>query len=102
MFEMLSPSGVAAAAVIAPPGPEVIAALAELTYAALPAAAQVDLLIGLERQAAWLASLTQLALAGVGEAVETATIPLMDVKDPADLPLRAAHAEIGGRCGWPM
>ncbi len=95
MFEYLSPHGTVAAALIAPPGPDAIAALAPLADTALSASARVDLLVALERQASWLTAVMQPVLAKVADAVEAATRPLLDAKDPSDMPLRAAHAEIG-------
>ncbi len=95
MFECLSPHGRVAAALIAPPGPDAIAALAPLADTALSASARVDLLVALERQASWLTAVMQPVLAKVADAVEAATRPLLDAKDPLDMPLRAAHAEIG-------
>ena len=95
MFEYLSPHGTVAAALIAPPGPDAIAALAPLAHTALSASARVDLLVALERQASWLTAVMQPVLAKVADAVEAATRPLLDAKDPSDMPLRAAHAEIG-------
>ena len=95
MFESLSASGVVAAALIAPPGPDVLTALAGVEVAALPAPVQVDLLIGLERQSAWLSAQLQPVLAAVGNAAAAAARAFRDATDPLDLPERAAHAEIG-------
>ncbi|HEX4428692.1 MAG TPA: DUF222 domain-containing protein [Frankiaceae bacterium] len=95
MFEYLSPHGVVAAALIAPPGPEVLAALAPLACTGLSPSARVDLLVALERQVSWLSAVMQPTLAAVADAVEVQTEALLDSSDPADMPLRAAHAEIG-------
>lgn len=52
MFEYLGPAGVVAAALIAPPGPDIITALAAVDQSTLTDAAMVDLLAALERQSA--------------------------------------------------
>ncbi len=49
MFETLSPSGVVAAALIAPPGPEVITALDRVRIDQLKPSAVADLLVAWER-----------------------------------------------------
>ena len=53
MFDTLSPAGKIAAALIAPPGSDVIAALESVPYDDLAASAAADLLVAWERQAAW-------------------------------------------------
>jgi hypothetical protein len=91
MFVSLSPAGVVAAALIAPPGPETITALAPLIHTALPAPARVDLLVALERQSAWLASLIQQTLAKAGDAAEAEAQRCRDEREFPDLPPRAAQ-----------
>jgi hypothetical protein len=49
MFEMLTPAGVAAAALIAPPGPACVEALAAIDPRGLSESARVDLLIAWQR-----------------------------------------------------
>jgi hypothetical protein len=70
-------------------------ALAAVDPRGLTDSARVDLLIAWQRQSAWVASCMQPMLAAVSDAVEAAAQAYRDPKDPADLPLRAAHAEIG-------
>jgi hypothetical protein len=94
MFERLSPTGVVAAALIAPPGPEVIAELSRLDPAALSDGARVDLLVAWERQAAWVSAATTPVLASVGDAAQSAAAALQTGRDASELPLRSAHAEI--------
>jgi Domain of unknown function (DUF222) len=86
---------VLAAAATAPPGPDVIATLAAIDPATVSPPAMVDLLVALERQAAWIAALTQPALAAVGDAAQATAESFRDKGDSIDFPLRAAHAEIG-------
>ena len=95
MFETLTPAGMSAAALIAPPGPSCVEALAAIDPRGLSDSARVDLLIAWQRQSSWVASCLQPVLAAVGDAVEAAAKVWLDPKDPADMPLRAAHAEIG-------
>ncbi len=80
MFESLTSHGTVAAALIAPPGPDAIAALAPLADTALSASVRVDLLVALERQASWLTAVMQPVLAKVADAVEAATRPLLDTE----------------------
>jgi hypothetical protein len=94
MFELLSPAGVVSAALIAPPGPEVIAELSRLDPAALSDSARVDLLVAWERQAAWVSAATVPVLAAVGDAAQSAAAALQTGRDASELPLRSAHAEI--------
>ncbi len=94
MFENLSPNGIIAAALIAPPGPDVITALAGIDPRTLSDYLQVDLLVALERQNGWLAALCQPAIAAVGDTVEAAARD-SDRQGFQELALRAAHAEIG-------
>ena len=65
MFEYLSAAGVIAAALIAPPGSELIGALSRIDPGMVNDSAQVDLIIAWERQAAYLAAVTQPALVAV-------------------------------------
>jgi hypothetical protein len=95
MFELLSSSGVVAAALIAPPGPEVCAALLTVHPGLLQPAEEVDVLIAWERQTAWLASITATVMARVGDLAEAAAEDFMTRRDSADMALRAAYAEIG-------
>src|SRR5487761_2419646 len=99
MFEVLSVHGRVAAALIAPPGPDCVQALADVDPKGLSASAQVDLLIAWERQNSWLASRVQHAVAAVGDRVEAAMEAVLDSRDDAGLPMRAAHAEIGMALG---
>jgi hypothetical protein len=94
MFECLSPAGVIAAALIAPPGPDIITALAGLDVAGLSDGAQVDLLVAFERQAAWLAALVMPVLAAVGDRAHAAVKAGGSPRDGSDLSARAAHTEI--------
>ncbi len=95
MFECLSGSGVVAAALIAPPGPDVIAALSEVDLGRLSESGRVDLLVALERQSAWLSGFGQPVLAAVGDDAEAAARAYPGPRASADMALRAAHAEIG-------
>jgi hypothetical protein len=95
MFEALSPHGVVAAALIAPPGPECLSALAAVDPWGLNESARVDLLIAWERQHSWLAARLQPVLAAAGDAAEAAARVEQDAHGSADLALRAAHGEIG-------
>ncbi len=65
MFESLSAAGVIAAALIAPPGGEVIGALARIDPGRVNDSAQVDLIVAWERQAAYVAAMSQPALVAV-------------------------------------
>ena len=56
MFDALPGRGVISAALVAPPGPDVIAALDRVDAARLDPVAAADLLVAWERQAAWVAS----------------------------------------------
>ena len=94
MFECLSPGGVIAAALIAPPGAEVITALSRIDPYAISASAQVDLLIAWEYQTRWMAAHTQPLLVAVGGAVEALAEAGLQSVDSCDMPIRAAHAEI--------
>jgi hypothetical protein len=94
MFENLSCHGIIAAALIAPPGPDVITALARVDPKPLTDYLKVDYLIALDRQAGWLEALTQPAVAAVGDSVEEAVREAEGKKDPCEIALRAAHAEI--------
>ena len=65
MFESLSPRGIVAAALIAPPDAEVIGALAGMDERLLSPCAAVDLVTAWERQAAWIAARSSAAIATV-------------------------------------
>ncbi len=83
-----------AAALIAPPGPDVLIALTSLDHATLSDAVQVDLLAALERQSAWLAAWTMPILAGVGDRAQAAVKAGGGSGAGSDLSARAAHTEI--------
>jgi hypothetical protein len=72
----------------------VIAALAGIDPKPLPDFMKVDLMVALDRQQAWLAALTQPAIAAVGDCVEVQVLEGQGMKDPREIALRAAHAEI--------
>ncbi len=95
MFDSLSPHEVVAAALVSPPGPDVITALASIDVRTLAGPAKVDLLTAVERQAAWLCALAQPVLAEVGNAVEAEVRASLTTGDPPSIAERAAHAEIG-------
>jgi Domain of unknown function (DUF222)/HNH endonuclease len=99
MFEVLSASGRVAAALIAPPGPDCVLALADIDPLTLSASAQVDLLIAWERQSSWLRSRVQHAMVAAGDSVQAGMLAMLDSRDDAGLPMRAAHAEIGMALG---
>jgi Domain of unknown function (DUF222) len=65
MFEKLSGAGVIAAALIAPPGWELIRALARIDPGRVNDSAQVDLIVAWERQAAYVAAMAQPGLVAV-------------------------------------
>src|SRR5689334_12158579 len=94
MFEYLSCNGVVAAALIAPPGPDVITALAQVDPKPLNDYLKVDFMVAIDRQKAWLDALEQAAVAAVGDAVETAVGEDDGKPDPDFIGLRAAHSEI--------
>jgi len=94
MFEYLSCHGIVAAALIAPPGPDVITALAQVDPKPLNDYLKVDFMVAIDRQKAWLDALEQAAVAAVGDAVETAVGDNDGKPDPHFIGLRAAHAEI--------
>ena len=94
MFDMLSPNGIIAAALIAPPGPDVIAALAAIDPKPLSDYMKVDFMVAVDRQKAWLEALDQPAVAAVGDAVEAAVGDDDGKPDLHQIGLRAAHAEI--------
>ncbi len=94
MFEYLSPAGVIAAALIAPPGAEVLTALSCIDPFAVSDSAQVDLLVAWEHQARWVAARAQPLLVAVGGTVEALAEGSAQSADSVDMPLRAAHAEI--------
>ena len=94
VFEHLSPNGIIAAALIAPPGADVIAALATIDPKPLSDYMKVDFMVAIDQQKAWLEALDQPAVAAVGDAVETAVGHDDGKPDPDQIGLRAAHAEI--------
>ena len=62
---LLAPGDVAVYYASAQPGSEAVAALAAIDPSALPVSDRIDLLVALDRQAAWLSALQQQALAGL-------------------------------------
>ena len=94
MFEILSAEKLVATAVKAPPGPQLLtalAALAALDVDRLDPDVHVAMLVALERHAAWLCGLMQPLYAAVGEHAEAeARQHGMNRHDAA----RAAHSEI--------
>lgn len=89
MFEYLSAAGVIAAALIAPPDWQVIAALSRINPSMVNDSAQVDLIIAWERQAGYLAALSQPALVAVA---------VSEINDGMDGPFEpggSGRAEIG-------
>ncbi len=69
MFDLLSPSGVVAAALIAPPGPEVITALDRVCIDQLKPSGIADLMVAWERQTAYVASCSCVAIAAAARSV---------------------------------
>ncbi len=69
MFDLLSPSGVVAAALIAPPGPEVITALDKVRIDQLKPSGIADLMVAWERQTAYVASCSCVAIAAAARSV---------------------------------
>jgi hypothetical protein len=70
---LVAPADVAAWAAIASPGSDVVAPLAAIDPARIDGAARIDLLVGLERQIAWLQACQQRVLAALdGEALSWA------------------------------
>ena len=92
MFECLSGSGIVAAALIAPPGPEMITALDTVDPTLLAASAVADLLVGWERQTAWLGSRTASAVRGVAAAVRSIEGTIF--KDDPELAERSLRCEV--------
>jgi hypothetical protein len=69
----VAPADVAAWAAVASPGPDVVAPLVAIDPARIGGAARIDLLVGLERQIAWLQACQQRVLAALdGEALSWA------------------------------
>ncbi len=94
MFDLLSAAGVIAAALIAPPGAEVITALSRIDPEAVSDSAQVDLMVAWELQTRWMAAHNQPLLVAVGATVEALAYAGRQSIDNSDMPIRAAHAEI--------
>jgi hypothetical protein len=94
MFDNLSSNGIIAAALIAPPGPDVITALARVDPTRLCDYIKVDFMVAIDRQAAWLEALSQPAVAAVGDSVQTLCREGDSDQFSAELALRAAHCEI--------
>ncbi len=94
MFEVLSSRGVLSAALIAPPGPDVLTALAAVDADALDPAGQVDLLIAWDRQLSWMQARLQPLLRAVGDHAWRAAKAEQRRGDPPDIPERSAHLEI--------
>ena len=92
MFDTLSPSGVVAAALIAPPGPEVITALDRVRINQLKPSAVADLLVAWERQAAYVASCSCDAVAAAAKAVRS--VENHRTADERDLAERAVRCEV--------
>ncbi len=97
MFESLSPSEIVALAVRSHPSAEVIAALSTVPAVVLTPEEHVDLLVAWDRMACWITAQLQPALVRVGALAEAAAEKCMEPGDGygGDMPLRAAHAEIG-------
>ncbi len=95
MFERLSPPAVVAAALIAPPGADMIAALEKVDPLALDPGARVDLMVAWERQSCWVIARGQPVMAAVGHAARLAAEPWNDEAEVTELGMRSAHAEIG-------
>jgi hypothetical protein len=76
---LVAPADVAAWATIASPGPDAVAPLAVIDPARIDGAARNDLLVGLERQIAWLQACQQRVLAALdGEALSWAGAESID------------------------
>jgi hypothetical protein len=96
MFELLSVRGVLAAALIAPPSGELLAALDGIEVGLLDSGLQVDLMVAWERVLAWAAARQLPVVALVGDAAYTAAVDSMAGSQASmEMPFRAAHAEIG-------
>jgi hypothetical protein len=67
MFESLTPGGVLAAALIAPPSAELIVALDQIDVRILDAGLQVDLMVAWERCSAWVLARQLPVIAVVGD-----------------------------------
>ncbi len=83
-----------AAALIAPPGPEVIAALAGVDAVRLRPSGQADLLAAWERQAAWVASCSTAVVALVADAVRVCERAAPIGRDDPELVERSARCEV--------
>ena len=92
MFDILSASGVVAAALIAPPGPEVITALDQVRIDQLKPSGIADLLVAWERQAAYVASCSCAAVAATAKAVRA--VENHRTADERDLAERAVRCEV--------
>ncbi len=92
MFDLLSPSGVVAAALIAPPGPEAITALDQVRIDQLKPSGVADLLVAWERQAAYIASCSCAAVAATARAVRS--VENHRTADERDLAERAVRCEV--------
>jgi hypothetical protein len=102
MFERLSPNAIIAAALIAPPGADVITALAAVDPLALDDGVRVDLMVAWERQHAWVRGCGVRLIAAVGHAARQAAEPWNNGDDPpSEIGLRSAHAEIGAALRLP-
>jgi hypothetical protein len=96
MFESLKPAGVIAAALIAPPSAELIAALDDIDVSTLDAGLQVDLMVVWERVAAWVAARQLPIVAVVGDVAYASAVEAMKASGYSlEMPFRASHAEIG-------
>ena len=94
MFDTSRARRVCDAALTSAPDASSLAALAQLCREPVDAELQVDLLVALDRHAAWLSSLMAPLLAAAGDHAEAVARSQRSPGDPSDLPLRAAHAEI--------
>ncbi len=99
MFESLSADGVIAAALIAPPSAELLAALDAVDVDRLDDRRRVDLMIAWDRLAAWVAAVGQRLMVRVGADARAAVMaePIGDTS----LAESSAHAEIGAALRLP-
>jgi hypothetical protein len=94
-YQALSPRGVIAAALIAPPSAELIAALTSIEVGGLDAGLQVDLMVAWERVTAWVQAQQLPVVAVVGDVALADAQARMGPWASTHLPFRASHAEIG-------
>ena len=85
-----------AAALIAPPSVELLAALDGIDVAELDAGLQVDLMVAWERMLAWVAARQLPVISMVGDAAYADAVRSMKGSGYSEeMPYRASHAEIG-------